>query len=89
MRDEAEIIVLEGFKNLVKQNATIPKIVAVKTTEEVTEASKMYHPILALVGVIPNPETTLESIRYVDVLKKPEDLVKLVNHEIKVSLRKQ
>lgn len=88
VRNEAEIIVLEGFKNLVKQNPTIPKIVAVKTAEEVTEVSKMYHPILALVGVIPNPDT-IESIRYVDVLKKPEDLVKLVNHEIKVSLRKQ
>ena len=84
VREDAEIIVLEGFKNLVRQNPTIPKIVAVKTAEEITDAVKMYRPILAFVGAIPTPETTRESIRYIDVLKNPEDLVNLVTQEIKV-----
>lgn len=40
VEDDADIIILEGFKKLVEKNPDIPKIVAAKTTSEVLEASK-------------------------------------------------
>lgn len=80
--NDAEIIILEGFKKLIGQNPTVPKIVAVKTIEEALEASEHYKPILTFVGPISTEATKLK-IPYVDVLKEPEKLVDLVNRKAK------
>ena len=79
--DDAEIMILEGFKKLIEQNPTVPKIVAVKTTGEVLKASGHYKPILTFVGPIPTEAAKLK-IPYVDVLKEPEKLVALVDDKI-------
>ena len=79
--DDVEIIILEGFKKLIGQNPTVPKIVAVKTTDEALEASGHYKPILTFVGPIPTEAAKLK-IPYVDMLKEPEKLVDLVNEKI-------
>lgn len=79
--DDVEIMILEGFKKLIEQNPTVPKIMAVKTTDEVLEASEHYKPILTFVGPIPTEAAKLE-IPYVDVLKEPEKLVDLVDEKI-------
>ena len=79
--DDVEIMILEGFKKLIEQNPTVPKIMAVKTTDEVLEASEHYKSILTFVGPIPTEAAKLE-IPYVDVLKEPEKLVDLVDEKI-------
>ncbi len=66
----------------------MPKIVAVKTTEEVLEASGYYKPILALVGPIPT-EAVEQKFPYVDVLKNPEKLVDLVNRKAAVLVERK
>ncbi len=81
--DDVDIIILEGFKKLIGENPSVPKIVAVKTAEEVVEASGHYKPILTFVGPISNEAERLE-IPYVDVLKEPEKLVGLVNRKAAV-----
>lgn len=86
--DDVEIIILEGFKRLIGQNLAVPKIVAVKTTEEVLEASGYYKPILALVGPIPT-EAVEQKFPYVDVLKEPEKLVDLVNRKAAVLVERK
>jgi molybdopterin-guanine dinucleotide biosynthesis protein B len=86
--DDVEILVLEGFKRLIGKNLTVPKIVAVKTADEILEASEHYKPILTLVGPIPT-EAAKPRITYVDVLKEPEKLVSLVNQEAAVFLRRK
>lgn len=86
--DDVEIIILEGFKRLIGQNLAVPKIVAVKTTEEVLEASGYYKPILALVGPIPT-EAVERKFPYVDVLKEPEKLVDLVNRKAAVLVERK
>lgn len=83
--DDVEIVVLEGFKRLIGQDLTVPKIVAVKKAEEILEASKHYKPILTLVGPIPTEAAKL-GIPYVDVLKEPKRLVSLVNQQASVLL---
>jgi len=79
--DDAEIIILEGFRKLIEQDPTVPKIVAVKTTEEVLDASKRFKSILTFVGSIPAEAAKLK-IPYVDVLKEQERLVDLVDEKV-------
>jgi len=79
--DDAEIIILEGFRKLIGKNPTVPKIVGVKTAEEVLDASKSFKPILTFVGSIPEEATKLK-IPYVDVLKEQERLVDLVEEKV-------
>jgi len=86
--DDAEIIILEGFKKLVGQDSTVPKIVAVKKTNEVLEASEHYKPILTFVGPIPTEAAKLK-FPYVDVLKEPEKLVDLINQKATVLVERK
>ena len=86
--NDSEIIILEGFKKLVGQDPLVRKVVAVKTTNEVLAASEHYTPIMSFVGPIPREATKLK-IPYVDVLKEPERLVNLVDHEAAVLVRRR
>jgi len=79
--DDAEIIILEGFRKLIGQNPTVPKIVAAKTAEEALDASKHFKPILTFVGPISSEAAELK-IPYVDVLKEQERLVDLVDEKV-------
>ena len=86
--DDAEIIILEGFKKLIGQNPTVPKIVAVKKTDEILEASKNFKPILTFVGPIPAEAAKLK-VPYVDVLKEHERLVDLVKEKFAASIERK
>jgi len=85
---EADIIILEGFRNIVAQNPLVPKIVAVKNMEEVKETVEYFKPIIALVGAI-QAKPKLPHIPYVDTLQEPEKLVKIVTDKIKPMIKKQ
>ena len=86
--DEADIIILEGFRDLVAQNPLIPKVVAVKTMEGVQETSKYFKPIIAFVGAFPAKPKGL-GIPYIDSLQKPEKLVEIVENKIKPMIMKE
>ena len=86
--DEVDIIILEGFKALVGQDMTIPKIVATKTVNEISEALKRYKNILTFIGHIPDGKVETE-IPFVDALKEPEKLVDLVNKKVAVLVERK
>ena len=86
--DEADIIILEGFKTLVGQDMTIPEIVAAKTVNESAEAPEQYKNIIAFIGHTPDPKTGTE-IPYIDTLKEPEKLVELVNKKVAVQIERK
>ena len=86
--DDADVIILEGFKTLVGQDMTIPKIVAVKTVNESAEAPERYKNIIAYIGCIPDPKTGTET-PYIDTLKEPEKLVELVNKKVAVQVERK
>jgi len=86
--DEADIIILEGFRDLVAQNPLVPKVVAVKTAEEVKEASQYFKPIVAFSGALSTVPKGLR-IPYFDALQKPEKLVETVENKIKPMIRKE
>jgi molybdopterin-guanine dinucleotide biosynthesis protein MobB len=81
-----DLLILEGFRKLVEKEPTVQKIIAIKTMEEVLEASKRYKPILAFVGPLPFQATKLQ-IPYINPFKEPEKLVNLVNEKLEASIK--
>lgn len=77
-QDAVNIIILEGFSKLTERDPNVPKIVAVKTIEEIRKASSRFNPILTFVGPIPTEAASLK-IPYVDGLKEPQKLINLVD----------
>jgi molybdopterin-guanine dinucleotide biosynthesis protein B len=86
--EETDIIILEGFKSLVGQNMTIPKLVAVKTQNEIEEAKERYNNILAFIGYMPDLKSKTK-IPYLNALKEPEKLVELVNSKVAVLVERK
>jgi len=86
--DEVDIIILEGFKGLVGQNASVPKLVTAKTVNEITAALERYKNILAFVTSIPDGKVETE-IPFIDALKEPEKLVDLVNSKVAVLVERK
>jgi len=76
-----DLLILEGFRKLVEKEPSVQKIIAVKTMEEVSDASKRYKPILAFVGSLQSQATKLR-IPYINPFKEPEKLVNLVNEKL-------
>ncbi|MHA1711645.1 MAG: molybdopterin-guanine dinucleotide biosynthesis protein B [Candidatus Freyarchaeota archaeon] len=74
--EETDIILLEGFKGLIGQELTVPKIVTVKTVDEVLEAYKQFKPILAFAGF--SDIQTEMKFPYVNLAREPEKLVEIV-----------
>lgn len=85
---KTDIIIIEGFKSLVGENMTIPKIVAVKTVEEISEAIGRYKNILAFIGQGPDQKMQPE-IPLIDTMKEPEKLVEVVNKKVAVLVERK
>jgi molybdopterin-guanine dinucleotide biosynthesis protein B len=86
--DEVDIIILEGFKSLIGQNASVPKLVTAKTVNEIKAALERYKNILAFVTSIPDEKVETE-IPFIDALKEPEKLVDLVNNKVAVLVERK
>lgn len=79
-----DIVFLEGFRNLVRRNRNIRKVIVVKSAEEAQEAVKNFHPLLAFTGPYSTDGLNLK-IPYVDALRKPSELADLLERAIKKS----
>jgi molybdopterin-guanine dinucleotide biosynthesis protein MobB len=77
-----DIVILEGFKESVKNKKDIAKIVAVKSNEEALEAKKMFSPIMAFTGPNSVEQLSLKT-PYVNVLKDIGRLADLVEEVIR------
>ncbi|MEM0313645.1 MAG: molybdopterin-guanine dinucleotide biosynthesis protein B [Candidatus Bathyarchaeia archaeon] len=77
-----DIVLVEGFRDILGKNEKIPKIVAVKSTEEALEALKNFKPIIAFTG-----PHSLESlglkVPYVDVLRDEDRIAEIVSETVK------
>jgi len=74
---EADVLILEGFRKLVAKNPSIPKVVTIKTAEEASEALEYFKPILAFESSAKKMIGGLK-IPKIDALKEPEKLVNIV-----------
>ena len=86
--NETDIIIIEGFKNLVGQDMTIPKIVASKNDDEISEALDRYKNIIAFTGYNLDRKMQTE-IPFIDALKEPDKLVELVHNKVAVLVERK
>ena len=86
--DQTDIIIFEGFKSLVGEDMTIPKIVATKTDNEVSAALERYKNIIAFIGHIPDRKVETD-IPFVDAINETEKLVELVNKKVAVLVERK
>lgn len=86
-QNQADLIILEGFRHLIAQNLNIPKILTVKTQKEIEEATKHLKPLIAIVNS--HPTKLKIAIPQIDVTKNPEKLTEIVENKIKTSAKKR
>ena len=79
---DSDVILIEGFREILGKNPKVPKIVAVKSEEEVAEALKTFKPIIAFTGPYLAVEKDLPA-PYFDVFRKQTELVELVEKIIR------
>ena len=86
---EADVIILEGFKKLVGTQPNVFKIITVKNLEEAIEASKIFKPIIAFSGTAAQ-SLPKDKLNYpvVDALNEAERLVSLVKEKMARTGRK-
>jgi len=79
---DSDIILIEGFRKILGENLEVPKIVAVKSEEEVVEALKTFKPIIAFTGPYSAIKKGLPA-PYFDVFSEQAKLVELVEKIIR------
>jgi molybdopterin-guanine dinucleotide biosynthesis adapter protein len=86
--EETDIIILEGFKSLVGEDLSIPKVVGIKTADEMAEALNRYKNILAFINH--KAEKTIETeFPVIDPMKDPQKLVDLVAKTVAVQVERK
>jgi molybdopterin-guanine dinucleotide biosynthesis protein B len=76
-----DTVLLEGFRELVSKNKSLPKIVSVKSRDEALEAVKKFEPVLAFTGPYSTESLGLK-IPYVDVLRNPEKIADILENKM-------
>ncbi len=74
---KSDLIIVEGFRELLGENLEVPKIVAVKNIDEALEALKTFKPIMALAGLGPLNGAALGFL-YINVSENSGKLADLV-----------
>lgn len=86
--DNTDIILLEGFKSLVEKDSSVPKLVAVKTIDDIEAGLLRYKNILSFIGSVPFRKVGTD-IPFVDTLKEPEKLVNLVDQKVSILVKRK
>lgn len=84
---EVDLIIVEGFKGLVKTDEQIPKIIAVKTENEATAAIEDNKNVLAIVGFMSQKLPSFQNIPYFKAPDKLKELTDLVESNLKPQLK--
>ncbi len=87
--NNTDVIIIEGFRGLIAQDPTVPKIVAAKNKTEINEAQHAFNPILAFSTPLHKRKTGTSKTPQVDVLKKPEKLVDIIDARINPIVKKR
>ena len=79
--DEVDVLILDGFKKFVAKDLLVPKIVAVETTKEADEASRLFEPIL-LFAAPTKLNMNNSKIPTFDAVQEPGKLIEIVDRRI-------
>ncbi|MBK5133434.1 molybdopterin-guanine dinucleotide biosynthesis protein B [Candidatus Bathyarchaeota archaeon] len=80
--EKCELVIIEGLKKLVGTRNSIPKIVVVKSNQEVKNAIELFRPILAFSGSYATNNSNLK-IPYANGLTNPQKLADIVESSLK------
>jgi len=86
--DNTDIIILEGFRGLVAQDLTVPKIVTVKNKDEIEESMRVFKPILAFTGPLSQTRAELK-IPYINLEKEPQKLLEIIEKRVGPIIQKR
>jgi len=91
LENNTDIIILEGFRGLVAQDQTIPKIVTAKNKNETKEATKVFKPILAFTGTVSKTRTDMNELKIpiIDIRKQPQQLISIVEKRVAPIIQKR
>jgi len=81
--DDVDVVILEGFREMVGKDRRVQKIVAIKSVEEIHEASERFSSILAYTGLIAGTDIP-RSFNYIDLREENGKLVGLVYDKVEV-----
>jgi molybdopterin-guanine dinucleotide biosynthesis protein MobB len=84
-----DAIIIEGFRTLIAQDPTIPKIVTAKNKTEINEAQETFKPILAFSTPLPKGKTDTTKTPQINVLKEPEKLTDIIDARIGPIIKKR
>jgi molybdopterin-guanine dinucleotide biosynthesis protein B len=84
-----DVIIVEGFRGLVAQDPTIPKIVTAKNKTEINEAQNVFKPILAFSTPLPKQETDTTKTPQINILKEPKKLIDIIDPRINPIIKKR
>ena len=84
-----DIIIIEGFRNLLAQDPTVPKIITAKNQTEINEAQNFFKPILAFSTPLTGQETGKTKIPQINVLKEPQKLTDIIDQRIGPIIKKR
>jgi len=74
---DADVVFLEGFRNLVVNDKKVDKILVASSAEEVEKDIKAFHPVIAITGHF-HSKTEYGDIPFVDLTRNPEKLADLI-----------
>ncbi|MEM1539706.1 MAG: molybdopterin-guanine dinucleotide biosynthesis protein B [Candidatus Bathyarchaeia archaeon] len=78
----SDIVIIEGFRNLVSKDRKVPKIVTVKSEEEAIQASKIFSPIIAFTGPYTPTKSALNA-PYINVFRGISKIADMVEEFLK------
>jgi len=87
-QDNVDVIVIEGFRNMVAKDQIVPKIVTVKNKREISEAASAFKPIIAMAGSISKFGKELQ-IPLIDVNTEPAKLIEIIEKRIGPIIKKR
>jgi molybdopterin-guanine dinucleotide biosynthesis protein B len=87
--NNTDIIILEGFRGLIAQDPTIPKIVTAKNKTEIKEAQTVFKPILAISTPLPKQKTDTTKTPQINALKEPQKLTNIIDQRIGPIIKKR
>lgn len=82
LENNADIIIVEGFRGLIMDDLTVPKIVTAKNKGEVTEAMQIFKPILAFTGPVSKSEIRELEIPCIDNRSEPGKLAEIIDRRV-------
>jgi molybdopterin-guanine dinucleotide biosynthesis protein B len=80
--ENIDVIVTEGFRGLLAQDLTVPKVVTIKNKNEIDEATQAFKPILAFAGEIHGAEKYKSKIPILNIAKESGKLTEIIGKRI-------